>query len=88
MRIIYIPETINGKQAQGDSLGKYDVFFDKGEIKEIDDAALAKKMLTCPFFFDADDPETENVSRETLTVAPKKRGRPRKVKNGDESPDI
>jgi len=54
MKITYIPEVINGEQAQGDSINKYGVFFDKGETKDIEDEALAAKMLTCPYFIEGD----------------------------------
>lgn len=54
MNITYIPEVIDGKQRQGDTIEKYNVHFEKGETREILDEKLAEKLLTCPYFIKGD----------------------------------
>ena len=77
MKITYIPEVINGEQAQGDTINKYGVDFVKGQSVEIEDQALAEKMLTCPYFVEGDG--------DFIPAPPKpkakKRGRPARVIN-------
>lgn len=50
MKILYTPEVIDGKQLQGDTLNKYGVEFEKGKLTDVENEALIKKMLTCPYF--------------------------------------
>lgn len=77
MKILYTPEILNGEQAQGDTLNKYGVEFEKGKATEVTDEGLIKKMLTCPYFS-----EVKEVPRGTV----KKAGRPRKA-DGNKSAD-
>ena len=76
MKIKYIPEVINGEQRQGDSIVKYDVAFDKGETREVDNPAVASKLLACPYFKETSEEEKPQL----VTESPKKkRGRPARV---------
>lgn len=78
MKILYKPEIINGEQAQGDTLNKYGVEFVKGQVTEVTDEELVRKMMTCPYFFNSDEIKEKPVVK-------KRRGRP--PKNGNESKD-
>ena len=73
MKIKYTPEVINGEQRQGASIVKYDTAFDKGEVRDIDNPALAAKLLACPYF----EETSEEEKPQLVESAPKKkRGRP------------
>ena len=82
MNIKYVPEVIDGEQRQGDTITKYDVIFDKNEVRSIDDPALAAKLLSCPFFVETEENEEVQVI-EAPKAAPKKRGRPARVIDAD-----
>jgi len=76
MKIKYIPEIINGEQAQGDSIIKYNFAFDKGEVREIENKVLAEKLLTAPYFVESNEEEKPQLVKE---APKKKRGRPARV---------
>ena len=71
MKITYVPEIINGEQAQGDSIIKYDQEFTKGQTRDITDATLAAKLLTAPYFFEGEG----NIIPAPKKASPKKKAK-------------
>ena len=69
MKITYIPE--QGKQ--GKTIDKYGEFFSEGETRDID-AELAVKLLTCPYFVEAQE-SIEIADGVELLTKPAKRTR-------------
>lgn len=64
MKIIYKCE----KGIDRPTINKYDFDFEEGEIKEITDPVKAAKMLTCAYFFEAENVKEVKVKKAKAKV--------------------